>query len=389
MADVLIVDDRPDDRELMRTLLTYGGHRVIPAARAEEALALALHERPDLVITDIVMPHTNGYELARRLRDEPGLAGLPVVFCTANYAAGEVRRLAEACGVSRLLEKPYSPAALLELVAGVTGAPPPALPAVRVSDAEFAREQARVANAALVAKVAELEALAAQRQRLVALLLGAQEDERRRIADDIHDDSIQAVVAVGLRLELLTRQLDDPGVRAAVNGLRGDVSEATARLRHLLFELRPRELDGPHLGSALRAYLDVACEQEGLQHVVDGDGAGMSETQRVLLFRLAREAIVNVRKHAAATRVAVALREADGGWELTVADDGLGLDPAAALHPRPGHLGLPAMRERVEAVGGRMELASPAAGGTVLTLWLPGADPEPLSRDDVPMAGLA
>lgn len=375
MADVLILDDREVDRELMRSLLGHGGHRAIPAERADQALAFAVDEPPDLVITDILMPGTNGYEFVRRMRSMPALSAVPVVFCTANYAEGEVRRLAEACGVSRFLEKPYSAARLLELVAEVTCAP--LEPLVTISDEEFAREQARVANETLVTKVAQLEALAEDRQRLVALLLSAQEDERRRIADNIHDDSIQAVVAVGMRLELLGRRVDDPDTAAMLGRLRADIGEATARLRALLFELRPRELDEPDLGAALRAYLEVIRREEGLAYRVDGDGSDMPHTLRVLLFRLAQEALVNVRKHADARRVAVALTKSGGGWELMVADDGRGLDPAVALRPRPGHLGLPAMRERVEAVGGRLDLTSPAAGGTVLTVWLPAEDQVP------------
>jgi len=116
MSTVLIVDDRATNRELARVLLTYGGHRVIEAHEGAEALSLAHAQHPDLVLTDILMPGMDGYQLARELRAAPDTAATPIVFYTANYQESETRPFAEACGVARVLLKSADPQVLIQTV---------------------------------------------------------------------------------------------------------------------------------------------------------------------------------------------------------------------------------------------------------------------------------
>jgi PAS domain S-box-containing protein len=116
MSIVLIVDDRATNRELARVLLTYGGHQVIEAHEGAEALSLAHAQHPDLVLTDILMPGMDGYQLARELRAAPDTATTPIVFYTANYQESETRPFAEACGVARVLLKSADPEVLIQTV---------------------------------------------------------------------------------------------------------------------------------------------------------------------------------------------------------------------------------------------------------------------------------
>ncbi len=116
MATILVVDDRPSNREYLSSLLGYVGHRTVEAANGQMALALAAAERPDLVITDILMPTMNGYELVQRMRKDEQLASLPVIFHTATYSEPEAQQLAQACGVRTVLPKPSEPAQVLEAV---------------------------------------------------------------------------------------------------------------------------------------------------------------------------------------------------------------------------------------------------------------------------------
>jgi PAS domain S-box-containing protein len=129
MSTVLIVDDRATNRELARVLLTYRGHQVIEAHEGAEALRLAHAQHPDLVLTDILMPGMDGYELARELRAAPDTAATPIVFYTANYQESETRPFAEACGVARVLLKSADPHVLIqtidELLAEGRAAPAP------------------------------------------------------------------------------------------------------------------------------------------------------------------------------------------------------------------------------------------------------------------------
>ena len=116
MATILIVDTRPTDRQIFVTLLGSFGHRMLEANDGAQALELAKAELPDLVITDIVMPNMDGFTLVRRLRAEPLLAGVPVIFQTAHYLESEIHKLATASGIEHILGKPTEPQEILRAV---------------------------------------------------------------------------------------------------------------------------------------------------------------------------------------------------------------------------------------------------------------------------------
>jgi PAS domain S-box-containing protein len=209
------------------------------------------------------------------------------------------------------------------------------------------------------------------RRRLLARVVEAQEEERCRIADDIHDDSIQVVTAVGLRLASLERRLEDSALRESVSQLSETVRAAITRLRNLLFELRPRSLDQEGLAATLRMYLDQVSEQSGIAYGIENRLVSEPPPDtRTALYRIAQEALMNVRKHAGATKVDVLLEAREHGYFIRIKDDGGGFDPDS-IQVVNGHLGLPAMRERAEMAGGWCRIDSRAGAGTTVELWLP------------------
>ena len=109
MATILIVDTSPADRRWYITLLGNYGHRFVEAGDGAEALSIAKSELPELIITDILMPNMDGFTLVRRLRAEPLLAGIPVIFQTANYDVSEIHKLARASGIQHILRKGAEP----------------------------------------------------------------------------------------------------------------------------------------------------------------------------------------------------------------------------------------------------------------------------------------
>jgi PAS domain S-box-containing protein len=156
VATVLIVDDHPDNRDLLVTILGYRGHTMLQACDGAEALRTAQAERPDLIVTDLVMPVMDGYELVRELRRDPALAATRVIFYTANYLIDEVRPVAAALGVSHILAKPAEPGSLMATTEEVLAA---ASPAVELPPAEqIDREHLRVVSAKLAAKITDLQA---------------------------------------------------------------------------------------------------------------------------------------------------------------------------------------------------------------------------------------
>ncbi|MBI2238642.1 MAG: PAS domain-containing protein, partial [Actinobacteria bacterium] len=211
-----------------------------------------------------------------------------------------------------------------------------------------------------------------ERRQLLTRLLAAQEEERERVAEDIQDDSIQHMAAVGIRLETLRRQLTDPSQLGAVDQLGRTVEEAVGRLRHLLLELRPRILEKDGLAPALREYLESMAAEAGFSFAVDDRLAEEPPLEvRTAAYRIAQDAIQNVRDHARAGLVEVALSERDGGLLCRVTDDGVGFDPLAGSEA----MGLAAMRERTELAGGWVRVRTAPGAGTTVEFWLPCEGP--------------
>ena len=214
----------------------------------------------------------------------------------------------------------------------------------------------------------------AERRQLLSRVVEAQEEERRRIAEDIHDDSVQVMAAVGMRLQVLRRRLDDAEQQKVLDQLEQTVSKSIARLRRLMFELRPAVLDREGLAAALHMYLDQTFTDPAPDYHIENDLEREPPTEtRVILYRMAQEALTNVRKHARAHRVDVVLREQDGGFLVQVRDDGLGFDPPETGESAPDHLGVVSMRERAEMAGGWFEIHSAPGAGATVEFWLPAA----------------
>lgn len=209
-------------------------------------------------------------------------------------------------------------------------------------------------------------------RRLYARLLQAQEEERARIAGDIYDDSIQAMTAVGIRLQTMLKRAHVGDREEDLRKLQETVAHAIRRLRYLQFEVRPRVLDEEGLSAALQTYAAVMQEQTDM--TVDVDSRLVEEPPRetrVTLYRIAQEALANVRKHADAHRVSVTVEPRGGGYLVRIEDDGVGFDPASLEGSRPGALGLTAMRERAEMSGGWCRVTSELGGGTKVEFWMP------------------
>ncbi|HXF37692.1 MAG TPA: PAS domain-containing protein, partial [Actinomycetota bacterium] len=209
-----------------------------------------------------------------------------------------------------------------------------------------------------------------QRNALLHRLVAAQEEERRRIAADIHDDPIQKMTAVGLRLAAIRRQVGDEEIATSLDRLQATVALAVQRLRHLLFELRPPELDRDGLAAALRQDLEHLAEDGGPAWRLEDRLVDEPEAEaRLMAYRIAQEALANVRKHARAERVDVTLENRGRELFVRISDDGRGFDLRAG--PPSGHLGLTSMRERAELAGGWFRLDSAPGRGTTVEFALP------------------
>jgi PAS domain S-box-containing protein len=217
---------------------------------------------------------------------------------------------------------------------------------------------------------AEIAGLAALRGRLVAENLEAEERVRQRISEQLHDGALQDLLAA--RQDLVEAGGPDPATRAEMLGFaREGVERAVRRLREAVHALHPVVLQHGGLEAALQAAADQAARQGSFatEVAVDPDATGLRDE---LVMSLARELLNNCAKHAEAQEVRVAVRRDDGAVVLEVADDGCGLDlVAVAEAPMNGHIGLASLAQRVEAVGGTLDLQAADAGGTTVRARLP------------------
>jgi signal transduction histidine kinase len=228
----------------------------------------------------------------------------------------------------------------------------------------------------LASQAADQAARQQERERAITKVLEATQQERIRLAADLHDGPVQELTALSYGLERVDRRLQSQGPDAALELLgeqKNHLIEVTRTLRSLLSELRPPALDEHGLAGALKLYGDAFAKQADVNVVVDAHvGHRPAPEVETIVYRITQEALTNIAKHAQAEHVRIELTAEEDGVELTIRDDGVGFDPAqAARLLNEGHYGLVGMRERAELGGGRLALDSRPGHGTTISVALP------------------
>lgn len=209
-----------------------------------------------------------------------------------------------------------------------------------------------------------------------AMTLG-QEEERKRVARELHDDTVQALIALNQRAEFIERRIaTDPADAATrLSELRPLISQAITDLRRQIHDLRPLYLEDLGFVPALEMLMRQVCEHSGLigDFECNGDARRLDPAVEISGFRIVQEALRNVAVHAQATWVHVELLFANDGITLRVEDDGVGFHtPSHPFHlADAGHYGLLGMRERAELHGGWLQVESEPGRGTTITACLP------------------
>ncbi|MFF0922695.1 sensor histidine kinase [Rhizobium leguminosarum] len=215
------------------------------------------------------------------------------------------------------------------------------------------------------ALLGDLERQRSELAALVAQLIQAQEQERQRVALDLHDGSAQLAAGLSYRLQDLAARMGEAHVlKPEIDQLAALARHSVADLRAAIADLRPPELDDLGVAAALRTRLDAI---DDLEVIADLDAAAdrWPTSTGIIFYRVAQEAITNVIKHAEASRLVVRLFE-DGKGEahLEVIDDGKGIGEVRHPQMRGGQLGIVGMRERLALLGGRIEIEAGSSGGT-------------------------
>jgi signal transduction histidine kinase len=320
---------------LLSTNLKESGYDVETAKDGQQALEF-LDARPfDVVLLDLLMPRMDGYQVLEQMKGSDALRRIPVIVISSMDDMDSVVRCIE-MGATDYLNKPFNPVLL---------------------------------HARLNGSLASLreERMAILRQQL-AQVTAAQEEERQRIAQELHDALGPTLASLGIRLRTISKLLEkeNPPVSMDLREL-GDLARGSMQdVRRLIHDLRPVALDELGLVPALREYLDRCRQEHGLAiEFVAEEGDRLPPAVGTALFRIVQEAMNNVARHARARRVDVTLERQSACVTLRIADDGQGFDPQASRSD--GHLGQWSMRERAEQLGGCFEIRSAPGQGTVVT----------------------
>ena len=339
MPKILIADDRPDLVQLLRDLLTVEGYQVVTAENGREALETIYQCAPDLVLLDLNMPVMDGYEVCHQIKTDPATADIPVLMLTA-WADPEYRVKGLELGAEDYLAKPFNPALLHARIRG-------SLASLQEERVALLREQ-------------------------FAQVTAVQEEERKRIARELHDGLVPVLASLSIRLHTIAKRLDREQypISGEIKELAEQAQASSRDIRRLIHDLRPVALDELGLVPALRQHL-TDCEHEhglAIDLIVDNEQrlAGPIETA---LFRIVQEAVNNVVRHAQAQHLSVRLTRGQDQVTLQVVDDGQGFETQL---PRSGkHIGLWSMRERVEQLGGQFEVLSAPGQGTIVRAGIP------------------
>jgi len=211
-----------------------------------------------------------------------------------------------------------------------------------------------------------------QLERMSRRLLSAHDDERRRIARGLHDDLIQSLAAIKLRLAPERVRLGDD----AYHEICSIVDGAIAETRTLAYSVRPPLLDDLGLAPSLRRLADSVADESGLEIAVEAElDDSLDIAVESLLFYVSRECLQNAVRHACARRVWITVSAADGFARLSIRDNGIGFDPENARG-----FGLRGVRERVGVCGGVLSIESVAGRGTTITVEVPSHDDASASR---------
>jgi signal transduction histidine kinase len=242
---------------------------------------------------------------------------------------------------------------------------------LRLAEALAAQAAVAIQNAQLFEQVSTGRALL---RRLTHEVVSAQEEERQRISRELHDEAGQAMTALRLGLALLKKELpDDPKLHQHMDEALDLTNDTMIQIRMLAQALRPPALDTLGLNNTLDGYCREFAARSGLAVAYSGQPLpNLTEALTISFYRLLQEALNNIARHAQATDVKVALQYDGATVSLVIVDNGRGFDPRRRRRSRPaGGMGLVGMQERLELLGGRLEVDSQPGRGTRLVASIP------------------
>ena len=345
--NILMVDDQPSKLLTYEVMLADLGEHLIKAHSGKEALEILLKTDVAVVLMDVSMPDLDGFELAEIIRQHPRFQRTAIIFVSAIHLTDGDRLKGYQRGAVDYISVPVIPEVL------------------RAKVSVFAE---------LHRKSKQTEALNAELRYLSNRLIAAQDQERRRIARDLHDGLGQELAAAKMMIDgLITQESvavkNETAIQASLL-----IDGAIQQIRTLSHLLHPPLLDEVGLHSALQWYLDGLTARSQIQTFLDvqpSEFPRLGPELETAIFRIVQEALTNVFRHSGAQKGWVSVIHKDGKVEIAVRDDGKGLDDKIGemRNGRAG-VGIVGMRGRAKELGGEFRVVN-AQPGTLVEVMIP------------------
>lgn len=344
---ILVIDDEMITRVTLAALLENPNFRVEMAEDGIEGIEMAKRINPDVILLDVMMPRMNGYDVCKRIRLDPQIGEVPIIMITA-LDDQDAKLNGLMAGADDFLSKPFDSLELkirLHTLRHVD----------RYRHLLDERGKLQKALATLSEKNQQLHILSRQ-------MLNAQENERRRVAAELHDEVGQLLT--GLKLILERGQGDATG---AISDARAVTGELLQRVREMSLNLRPTALDDFGLFAALDGLFKRFTKQTGIvinSKVNPLDEQRFDKNLETAAFRVIQEALTNIARHAGVTEASVTVTVTPTRLQICIKDTGMGFDVKAKDSTLS--TGLSSMAERVNLAGGQFTVESKPGEGTLV-----------------------
>jgi signal transduction histidine kinase len=361
---ILIADDNADMRQYLTRLLA-DHYRVETVADGKCAMEKVRERAPDLVLSDIMMPAVDGFELLKSLRADEKTRRIPVVLLSAR--AGEESRVeGMQAGADDYLVKPFSARELLARV----GARLEIARLQKQSEAQLRANQAELEQK-VQERTQELSIAGQELRELSARILQAQDEERRRLARELHDGVGQLLAAASMEIANVASGSDEA---ASTSNLESLIKQVNQEIRTMSYLLYPPLLDEVGLRSALAEYVQGFAQRSGIEVSLDV-APHLPRLERDLelcVFRIVQECLTNIHRHAESETAIIRITCDDGALALEVRDQGKGMSPEKldGIQFQGLGVGIRGMRERVRHFGGEITFKSDSPG-TVVCVVIP------------------
>lgn len=350
-VNILMVDDQPAKVMSYEAILADLDENLIKAHSGKEALELLLKNDIAVVLMDVSMPDMDGFEMAEIIHQHPRFQKTAIIFISAVHLTDVDQLRGYQRGAVDYISVPIIPELLRAKVSTFID---------------------------LHRKSMQLEALNIELRRLSMSLITTQDEERRRIARELHDGLGQDLTAAKIMLQEVVHangpQESKEGVKKQVREVSGMLDRMLQQVRSISYLLHPPLLDEIGLRSALGWFLEGLSKRGGIQTSLEThppDFPRLAPEVETALFRMVQEALTNVFRHAQAKKVWVSLEQKKKQIAVTVRDDGVGV-VGHAVQFRQGKtgVGIASMRQRAKELGGELSIRS-ASPGTIVEIQIP------------------